>query len=181
MTAGLELRHDALHHTNGSLGLFFSRTAVIMREVRELCADLAECNVGCGTGVGGTPSAGVRCGYSSTQRICIQQGNSIVLVLYLYDQGIPISDLASAIQIHFVALGKRDNVIGAEKTLPDILVNDPVVGALKLTLGSNETNNMDGEYDVGLEVTWGPDNTIEWTFKRGLNVVRDIIPFPNAP
>jgi hypothetical protein len=92
-----------------------------------------------------------------------------------------VPNLSSAIGGSFQLLGHRDNVVGIFKNWGSLLIDNPAVGIISVPLTSPETDMLDGEYDIAVEVVWGPGNRLEWDFSRTLNVVRDQILFEDQP
>lgn len=121
------------------------------------------------------------CGPQVADRINLLQGNSVILRLKLCADGIPVPNLATAIGGSFQLLGHRDNVVGIFKNWGSLLINNPVTGIISVPLTSTETDALDGEYDISVEVVWGPGNRLEWNFPRTLNVIRDNILFEDQP
>lgn len=117
------------------------------------------------------------CGPQVADRITLLQGNSSILRLKLCADGQPVQSLATAIGGSFQLLGHRDNVVGIFKNWGSLLINNPATGIISVPLTSTETNTLDGEYDISVEVVWGPGNRLEWNFPRTLNVIRDQILF----
>ena len=121
------------------------------------------------------------CGPQTADRINLLQGNSTIIRLKLCADGIPVPNLSSAIGGSFQLLGHRDNVVGIFKNWGSLLINNPVTGIISVPLTSPETDALDGEYDISVEVVWGPGNRLEWNFPRTLNVIRDQILFEDQP
>jgi hypothetical protein len=121
------------------------------------------------------------CGPQTADRINLLQGNSTIIRLKLCADGIPVPNLSSAIGGSFQLLGHRDNVVGIFKNWGSLLIDNPVVGIISVPLTSPETDLLDGEYDISVEVVWGPGNRLEWNFPRTLNVIRDNILFEEQP
>jgi hypothetical protein len=74
-------------------------------------------------------------------------------------------------------MGHRDNIVGIQKDWGALLINNPSTGMISVPLTSVETSVLLGEYDVAVEVVWGPGNKLEWDFPNTLNVIRDQILF----
>ena len=118
------------------------------------------------------------CGYQAIEKVNILQGNSVILRLILCAGGQPVTNLGSAISATFQAMRRCDGSIGVTKNLGSMSIDDPEVGVVSIPLNSNETGAMDGEYDVSIEFSWGPPNSLEWKFNKTLNVIRDMISYP---
>ena len=119
----------------------------------------------------------ISCGPVNTDRISFLQGNAVVIRLLLCADGQPIQTLASAIGGSFQILGHRDNVVGIFKDWVSLQINYPSVGMISVPLTSIETNYLLGEYDIAVQVAWGPGDVLEWNFLNTLNVIRDMILF----
>jgi hypothetical protein len=119
----------------------------------------------------------LNCGVNPAGRISFLQGNAVIIRLLLCADGQPVQTLATAIGGTFQIMGHRDNVVGIQKLWPSLLINNPSVGMISVPLTSVETDNLLGEYDVAVEVVWGPGNKLEWSFPNTLNVIRDQILF----
>ena len=120
--------------------------------------------------------SGSWCSFEENARANVWQGNTTVIYLHPLIDGSPVTDLSSAINGAFQAMGHRDNEIGAALTWGDahISVDDPEIGVIKVTLDASVTDQMYGEYDLALQVEWA-DVTYEWMFRKTLNIMRDQI------
>jgi hypothetical protein len=119
------------------------------------------------------------CSYDPNLRANLWQGNSVDIFLHLFAEGVPVDDLSLATSGIFQALGHRDNAIGVQISYPDpnIAIDSPSTGVVKVSLDDTMTNDMEGEYDLSIEFTWA-DKVLEWQFGKTLNVMRDKILFP---
>lgn len=175
----LSLAHTVLFHTAGLQGVLFTQQAMMVFEVINLSAD-----IGCCADIPALPSKWVAglsdarwCRYAPHDSVLLHKGNSIILRMRLYGNGVPMQNLAAAISASCVSLRRTDNAYGFRKSLSDMLVNNPEIGVVSIPLSSVETAQMEGEYDVSIQFVWGPADALEWKFKTTLNVPRDYIPF----
>jgi hypothetical protein len=101
----------------------------------------------------------------------------VIIRLHLCANGQPVQNLGTAIGGTLQIMGHRDNVIGIQKDWGMLQIDSPNVGDISLPLTSLETAVLLGEYDIAVEVMWGPGNKLEWSFPNTLNVIRDQILF----
>jgi len=119
----------------------------------------------------------LNCGITTNERISFLQGNAVIIRLLLCVNGQPVQNLSAAIDGTFQIMGHRDNVVGIQKNWSSLLINNPSIGMISIPLTSVETRYLFGEYDIAVEVVWSVGNTLEWSFSKTLNVIRDQILF----
>ena len=113
------------------------------------------------------------CGCSNS--IDIIRGNAVALQISLKADGIPVADLASMTAARFVAIdGDGDLII--DKSLPDMLIDQPVEGTVTIPLSSVDIDISERRYDIAFQGTWGPADNLEWNFPSVLNILKGIIP-----
>lgn len=107
----------------------------------------------------------------------ITRGNKAILRMCLKADGVPIDVLGSAVSGRFVAIDKNGGgEVIIDKALADMQIDTPVLGTVSIDLTSDDTDITEGTYDIAIEFSWGPGDTLEWNFVEPLNIVRGVIP-----
>jgi len=123
--------------------------------------------------------AQAECHYDALLRANTWQQNTAILVFQLFCQGVSVDDLALVTSGTINGLRLEDNDVGFSFNYPgaEVLINTPELGFVQVTLSSAVTDLMEGEYRIAAQFVW-PTKTLEWRFKKTLNVMRDQILFP---
>jgi hypothetical protein len=106
----------------------------------------------------------------------IVRGNMAVLRLRLRADGQVLDNLAFAIGARFVAVKRRTGIVGLDRNLAQMRMDDPETGTISVPLSSVETDIDEGEYDIAIQITWGAGDVLEWNFVEPLHIVKGIVP-----
>lgn len=105
----------------------------------------------------------------------IVKGNKAILRISLMTDGVPVTDLASALTARFVAISTRTQAIAIDKNLADMQIDSPAVGTVSIPLTSIDTNIAPDRYDISIRFTWGPGDSLEWNLASPLVILKSIL------
>lgn len=105
----------------------------------------------------------------------IIRSNATHLILTLKMDSIPVTNLADALSIRFIALNTSKE-IKIDKDISGMSINDPAIGSITIQLSSLDTSElMEGKYEMAIQVIWGAGDLIEWRFDERLTILRELV------
>jgi hypothetical protein len=107
----------------------------------------------------------------------VLRGNRVILRYQLYTDGVRIQDLAAATRAVFAMKTNQedldeDSVVYVEKGMTGtgsaIEIDTPDIGSVRVVLDAPTMVIPAGRYHYALQVEWGSDNKLEFTYGDGI-------------